>query len=373
MEIKIKPVETKKELLEFIKFPFSVYKENKLWVPPIISDMQGLLSPEKNPFWEHAEMKLFVLEKDGKIAGRIAAIIDRNFIQFHEEMTGFFGFYESINDTDVADRLLFTVKSWLKSKGMKKIIGPTAPSTNDEMGFLYEGYDTPPYLMMPHTHRYYIGLMESIKMKKAKDLYAYLVNSADLPHDRLERINEIVYKRNPGLVVRKINLKNLENDVKIAHTVYNLAWEKNWGFVPWTEKEFYEQYRKLKDLLLPDTTLLATINDNPVGMLIGVPNYNELLKDFNGKMGPVQLVQFLLKRNKIKTMRIMIMGVVKEYRNKGIEGVLYHQIIKNGMAKGYNVGEFSWILEDNTMMCRAAEMLGGKLYKKYRVFETEIL
>lgn len=370
MEIKI--VESNQDLMKFIKLPWEIYKNDHYWIPPLVSEVKTLLDEKKNPFWEHAEKILFIIEKDGEPVGRIAGIIDRNFIQFHEELCGFFAFYESTNDVEVANSLLSVVKNWLKGKGMKKVIGPTAPSTNDEMGLLYKGYDSSPYLMMPYNPKYYIELMDKIRMKKAKDLNAYLVNSADLPHDRLERINQIVYKRIPNLVVRKIDMKKLDRDVGYAHEIYNLAWEKNWGFVPWTKKEFYEQYKRLKDLLLPDTTLIATINGKPVGMLIGVPNYNEILKDFDGKLGPVQMIKFLLRRNKIKTMRIMIMGVIKEYRNKGIEGIMYHEIIKNGMKKGYHVGEFSWILEDNVMMCRAAEMLGGKLYKQYRVFETEL-
>ncbi|OGS25882.1 MAG: hypothetical protein A2297_04360 [Elusimicrobia bacterium RIFOXYB2_FULL_48_7] len=367
----IRTVETKFDMMKFIKFPWRVYRDDKNWVPQLISDTQALLDPKKNPFWKHAEGKYFLAESDdGQVIGRIAGIIDRNYIEFQGEKTGFFAFFECLNDANIAGDMLKTVAKWLKEKGMEKMMGPTAPSTNDEMGFLLEGFDSPPFLMMPHNPKYYNDLMDNYGLKKAKDLYAYFMDKKDAPVARLERINKSVRKNNPDITVRNINVKDYSNEVKNIHSIYNQAWEKNWGFVPWTEEEFFGQCEKLKSLIVPELIFLAFDKEKPVGMLIAVPNYNLVLKKLNGKLGPVEIVKFLYYKTKIKEIRVMIMGVIKSCRNKGIEGLMYHEIVKNGIRLGYPQGEFSWILEDNIMMCRAAEMLGGKVYKKYRVYET---
>jgi len=369
--MKIKTVETKKDLMNFIKFQWKIYKNDPNWVPPLIFDMKNRLDKNKNPFWKHSEQKLFlVIDDNNEILGRIAGVIDKNFIEFHNEKTGFFAFFESVDDNEVAKLLIDTVKEWLKQNGMTKMIGPTAPSTNDEMGLLIEGYDSSPYLMMGHNPKYYNDLLVNCGLTKAKDLFAYHLVSKDLPLERLNKINDAVRKRIPGLMLRKLDTKHFNNEIEYARQIYNQAWEKNWGFVPWTDEEFQFQCANLKDLVIPDLIHLAFINGKPVGMIIAVPNYYEIFKKLNGKLGPIEIIKFLLYRNRIKTLRIMIMGVIKEYRNRGIEGLLYWEVITHGMKLGYNEGELSWILEDNTMMCRAAEMLGGIPYKKYRMYET---
>jgi GNAT superfamily N-acetyltransferase len=374
--MKIKSVENNKDLLKFIKFQWEIYKDDKYWVPQLISDMMMLLDENKNLFWKHAEKKLFFIEDDtGKILGRVAGVIDHNFIKFHNEQTGFFAFFECINDKNVSSLLLSSVEMWLKEKGIKKIIGPTAPSTNDEMGLLYEGYDSEPFLMMPHNPRYYHNLVLSYGFKKAKDLYAYLWTNAEnsLPIERLTKVVNLVKNKYPELKLREVNLKNFSEELKVAVEIYNEAWEKNWGFVPWTEEEFVSQALRLKPLVDPRFIIFAYLGNEPVGMLIAVPNYNEVLKKLNGRLGLVEIIKFLYYKNKIKSIRVMIMGVKKKFRNKGFETVMFLDAINKGLYVGYEKGEFSWILEDNTMMVRAAEMLGTKLHKKYRVYEKSIL
>jgi hypothetical protein len=275
-----------------------------------------------------------------------------------------------VNDPVVTAALLGMVKRWLASKGITKMRGPMNPSTNDASGFLCDGFDSPPRIMMPHTPPYYLTLMEQCGMKKAKELYAYDMDVSAGPVDRLERLSKIAYKKNPGLTVRKFNLKDFDNEISRALSVYNRAWEKNWAFVPWTEKEFRTIAGRLKDLLLLDTTLLAEINGEPVGMLIAVPDYNFVIKKLNGRLWPLGIFKFLYYRNKIRALRLMIMGVVKEHRQRGIEGVMYYESLKNTLRLGYERCEFSWVLDDNIMTQRAAEMMGGKLYKKYRIYEN---
>jgi GNAT superfamily N-acetyltransferase len=244
------------------------------------------------------------------------------------------------------------------------------PSTNDESGFLCEGFDTPPRIMMPHTPPYYLTLAEQCGLVKAKELYAYDMDVSSGPVERLARLSAIAYKKNPGLTVRKLDLKYFKNEIDRAIAVYNAAWEKNWGFVPWTDKEFHTIAGRLKSLLLLDTTLLAEMNGKPVGMLIAVPDYNMVMKRMNGRLFPLGIIKFLYYKKKIDALRLMIMGVVKEHRQRGIEGVMYYESLKNAMQLGFKKCEFSWILDDNVMTQRAAEMMGGKLYKKYRIYES---
>ncbi len=368
--MEIRTVKTKEEFKKFIKFPWEIYKGDINWVPPLISDVEFVFGKD-NPFWGHSEKELFLAYDDsGKILGRIAAIIDRNYLKFQDVNVGFFGFFESVNDASVAKILFSEVKNWLKLRGIEKFAGPMNPSTNDEIGFLCENFNEPPKITMPYNPPYYLELTEKAGLKKAKELYAYDMDVSKGPLERLERIASITYKKNPGLKVRKFSLDDYENDIKRALSIYNEAWERNWGFVPWTEKEFYTMAHRLKDLLLLDTTLIAEINDKPVGMLIAVPDYNFILKKINGRFTPLGILKFIYYRNRLKEMRLMIMGVIKQYRQKGIEGLMYYEGLKNTQKLGYNKCEFSWVLEDNIMTQRAAEMMGGKLYKKYRVYEN---
>ncbi len=367
--MEIKTVKTKEDLKVFIEFPWKIYKGDINWVPPLISDVKFIFG-DHNPFWEHAEKELFLAYKYGNVVGRIAGVIDRNYIKFQEESVGFFGFYESVNDKEIAQALYKTVGDWLKAKGLNKMMGPMNPSTNDELGFLCEGFGAPPKIMMPYNPAYYLGLAEKSGLKKAKEVYAFDMDVSQGPLERLERIVQITYKKNPGLKIRKFSLQNFESEIKKAHAVYNQAWEKNWGFVPWTEKEFVTMAMRLKDLFLLDVTLLAEIEGKPVGMLIAVPDYNFILKKLNGRMNLSGIIKFLYFRNKIKELRLMIMGVIKDFRQKGIEGAMYYEALKNTQKLGYKKCEFSWILDDNIMTQRAAEMMGGKLYRRYRVYES---
>jgi len=371
MKTTIKQVHTKQDFKVFLDFQKEIYKGDKLWVPMLSEDLEFTL--DKSPFWEHSQKILFLAyDENKKVVGRVAAIIDNNFVSFQEQKTGFFGFFECINDQSVAKTLLEHSKEWLKKNGMTKMIGPTNPSTNDECGFLFEGYGSMPRIMMPYNPSYYHTLMENCGLSKAKDLFAFEMNINNAPVERLERVVEIANKKTPGITVKKLNPKNFKAEIDKAIEIYNSAWEKNWGFVPWTTKEFQTIAGRMKPLFLPDTTLIAEINNKPVGMLIAVPDYNFVLNKMNGKMFPFGFIKFLYYKNKLKDLRLMIMGIKKEFRQKGIEAIMYLEALKNARLLGFQKCEFSWVLEDNVMTTRAAEMMGGKLYKKYRVYETTI-
>jgi len=370
-EIEVKKVESKKELMEFIKFPWKVYQNDPYWVPPLIMDVKLILG-KKNPFWEHAEKELFIARRDGETVGRISAIIDQNYIDFHKEKMGFFGFFESVEDYLVAESLLNKAKEWLKKNGMEKIAGPMNPSTNDEVGLLIDGFDWSPFILMTYNPRYYIDFMERYGLVKKMDYFAYLIEVAKGPLEKLEKVAEKIRERNPDIKIRQANLKDWANEVENVRRIYNNAWAENWGFVPWTKEEFNTQAMKLKSFLIPGTIPIAEVDGRPVGMLITVPNYNEVTKRMDGRLNPWTILKFLWYRRKITTQRLPIMGVVKEYQKRGIETLLILEGLKGSQKIGYKYCECSWVLEDNILTQRAAEMMGGRIYKKYRVYGTTI-
>jgi GNAT superfamily N-acetyltransferase len=317
-------------------------------------------------------MVLFLAYRQGERVGRIAGIIDHHYIEFQQEKVGFFGFFESVDDVEVSDALLSKVKGWLREHGMEKMAGPMNPSTNDECGLLVDGFDVSPCLMMPYTPRYYPPLLEGGGLKKAMDLYAYLLEKSTFLFDRLDRITKRVMKREPGLRIRPIDLRHMDDELKIIKEIYNQAWSKNWGFVPLTETEIDDLAKNLKPLVVPDIVLLAYLEEEPVGFSVSLPDYNEVLKHLNGKLGFLGVLKFLYYSRKIKTVRIMLLGVKPAFQKKGIEGLLYIETFRRGTGKGYPRGECSWILENNLLMQHGIEAMGGKRYKTYRIYETDL-
>lgn len=354
---------------DFIKLPYKIYKESPYWVPQLDSENKKLLS-DKNPYWKHSKKQLFLAyDENNNIVGRVAGIIDYNYIKFQETEIGYFGFFECIDSIDVAKLLFEAVKQWLEENKIYKMMGPMNPSTNDEVGFLYEGFDSCPKLLMPYTHKYYLDLAKQCGLTKIKELYAYNIPVAlDDRTIRLEKAAKIVQKRNPTIKIKCFNKKNFRKDLADVIDIYNSAWEKNWGFVPWTNEEFEAVAKDLVGLADEKLIMLACDGDKTIGMLIAVPDYNFVFKKMNGKLFPTGLFKFLYYKNKIKDLRLMIMGVKKEYRQKGIESLMFLESLKNAVKGGYKNCELSWILDDNIMTQRAADMMNGTLYKKYAVY-----
>jgi len=369
--ITIQEVKTKKDLKTFLHFPWRIYRRDPNWVPPLLKEYAFHFSPQ-NPFLHHAEIVPYLAIRDGSIAGRMAAIIDRNYIDFHHEETGFFGFFESINDPSVTHALLDQVKGFLRSRGLNTVMGPVNPSTNDECGLLIDGFDSSPCFMMPYNPQYYQGLLEGCGLEKAKDLYANIMYGDNGFPDRIRRISSSVIKRVPGLTIRAINSRRLDEEVMLVKEVYNGAWHDNWGFVPLTDEEMDLLIKKLKSLLVPDLALFAVIGDKTVGFALAMPDYNSVIKKLNGRLGPLGLLKFFYYSRRIDTVRVMLLGVKAEYRKRGIEALLYTELFRRGMALGYKKGELSWILEDNSAMRNIIESLGGMAYKRYRLYEKPL-
>ena len=338
-------------------------------------DRRKLVNVRKNPFFKHSKIKFFIAKKDGKVVGRIAGIINDNHNKTHKDKIGFFGFFESINDTNVSGLLFNAVEEWLKEQGMNTIRGPVNPSMNDETGLLVEGFDSPPVLLSTYNPKYYQNLIAASGFNKAMDLFAYWLKNEDYVSDKMERANEIITKRY-GLTFRPINLKDKEQfkkDVESIKYVYNNAWEDNWGFVKMTDEEIDFLAADLKTFVDPNYVIFVESNGKMAGIIIALPDLNQvLIHNKKGKL-PGALYHLITKKKKIDTLRILALGIMPEFRGKGIDSALYYQIGKVSRPRGIKYGEASWILENNEMMNRGlTQIMKGKRYKVFRLFEKEI-
>ncbi len=371
MSVTVRPVQSKKEKKLFIDLEWQLNKNTANWVSPLRMERAKVLDTKKNPFYRHSQIELFIAYNKGRAVGRIAAIINENHNAFHNDKVGFWGFFECINDQETANALFGAAADWLKKRERDAMWGPMNPSTNDECGMLFEGFDTPPMLMMPHNPPYYPQLTEGFGNTKIKDLYAwYQTTEEALSHstEKLRRVSEKILKRY-DIKIRKINIKDMKNEVKLMKEVYNNAWSKNWGFVPFTDAEFDHAAADLKDIADPDFLLMAEKDDRPIGFSVILPNINEVLAKIpDGRLLPTGIFKLLSGIKKIKTVRVLILGVIKEYQFSGLGSAFYIRAMETAREKGINGGEMSWILEDNLTMNRAIESFGSRIYKKYRIY-----
>jgi len=305
------------------------------------------------------------------------AILNRAHNEFHNERAGFFGFFEVENDRNAAAALLDAARDWLGSRGAEVIRGPMNPSTNYECALLVDGFEADPMVMMTYNPAYYAELLEAYGMKKAMDLYAFDIGVDYFNHsDKLKRVADRLRKKS-NIVVRTVNMKDFKNEVGIIREVYNNAWSRNWGFVPMTEEEFEHLAKDLKQIVDPRVVLIAEQldeagNPRPVGFLLAVPDINRALKRINGRLLPFGLLKLLWHSRKINTIRVITMGGIVEFQNLGLGSILLDEIYRRGPAAGFPTGEMSWILESNVMMNRAAELIGGRRTKTYRIYEMSV-
>ena len=371
MALIITPVQDHKDLEDFLRLPWMIYKGYPCWVPPLLKEVKEMLDTDFYPFWKHACRELFLARDNGKTLGRIAAIVDDNHNKIHEEKTGFFGFYECVDNFDVSQALYETARKWLKDKGMDRMRGPASPSLNDECAFLLEGFDMPPTIMMPYNPEYYLRQAEKFGMHKVKDLYAFIKYAKDGIPPRIQKMIDRIKSRT-GVKVRPFNMKEFERDNQYLKDIYNSAWEKNWGFVPMTEEEIDLATKKLKPFAEPDLVLFAELDGKPVGLSVTVPDINQILIKLNGRMGPIEMLKFMYYKNKVTGVRSLIGGVKKEYRESGIIAAIYHENEMANLRHGYEWCELGWNLEDNDLINKFDEAIGGRVYKKYRFYEIAL-
>ncbi len=365
-------VTTKDEKKRFLQFPYKHYSEDKYWVSPLLIEQKKLINPDKNPFFNNADIVFFIASLNDKPAGRIAAIIDHRYNRYHGTKVGFFGFFESIEKEETSQLLFKVAEDWLREQGMSKVMGPANPGMMDEIGILVEGFDKYPSILMPYNKPYYDKLITEAGYKKEMDLLTYHVTQDSVDRDRATRAVEIVKKRLPGISIRKIKLKKIREEVKIIREIFNSAWKNNWGFIPLSTEEFDSLAADLKTIVDDNFAHIAEIDGKPVGFSVALPDYNQIFKTMNGRLLPFGIFKILWNKSKINKIRTALMGVLPEYQGRGIDVLLHREAIENGLKHNVYSSEVGWILENNIQMVRVAEKIGGTLDKRYRMYSKKL-
>ena len=366
--IEVVVVNDKRALKDFVELPYALYEGDPYWVPPLRIAVRELLDREKHPFYQNASAEFFLARRDGKVVGRVAGIIDRTHNKVHQESAGFFGFFECVNDLDVARALLTKAREWTAAKGAQFLRGPVNPSTNYECGMLIQGFDSSPMVMMTYNFPYYPELMERLGLHKAMDLLAYISHSQKIDMKKIGRVGDRVLAKS-GVTVRPINMKDFSGEVARVWDVYCRAWSRNWGFVPMSKAEFDLMGKEMKQILKPELVLLGEVGGRVVGFALALPDVNQALKPAGGSLFPTGLFKILYHQRLIKSVRVLALGVVEEYRTSGVAAAFYATLVRNARRLGYGDSEMSWILEDNVLMNRSIEAMGAARYKTYRIYE----
>jgi GNAT superfamily N-acetyltransferase len=368
--IRIESVAGRPDLRRFIEYPYLKYRHDPLWVPPLLVSEWERFDPKRNPFYQHARIDLYLALRAETVVGRIAAIDDDNHNRTHGDNLLFFGFFEA-DDEEVARELLAVVEGRARELGRTSVRGPANPSMNDGSGFQIDAFDTVPYLMMPQNPPEYPRFMEGAGYAKAMDLYAWLFDAEQGPSERLSRLAERVRRREQP-VVRSAEMKRLDREARILKRVYNEAWESNWGFVKYTDAEFDHLVAELKLILDPDLALFLEIDGEIAAIAIAIPDVNQVLLRLKGRLLPFGILKLLNRKRFINRGRLPILGVMPEFRNRGLELVLIDEIARRGARRGLRGGECSWVLETNTAMNRGIEAAGAELYKTYRLYQKQV-
>jgi len=375
--VSIRPVRSKRELKRFVKVPFGLHRDHPQWVAPLIFERMEFLDREKNPYFEHAEVEYFIAERDGEPVGRISVQVDHRWDEFQGGNDAMFGFFESADDPEVTAALLDAASDWAKEKGRARLLGPMDFTTNDEIGILIEGFERRPMILEPWHPPYYRERIEAEGLTKAMDVLMWELQFGDLKEG--ERFDPAIHAaaekalRDEGIVIRNMSKRDMADEVRRFMDVYNEAWGDNWGFVPITDAEVEFQAKNLKQVIDEDWAYMAEKDGEVVGAALTLPDINQVLAKLNGRLLPTGWLKFLLGKGKIDQLRVLALGVKHEYRHSGVAAGLYLKHLETAARPGtIEGGEMGWILETNGPMNRAMEGMGGKVVKKYRIFEKSL-
>lgn len=367
--MQIKEVTSAAAIQAFIDFPFDLYRQSPYWVGELKADTRHLLD-EANPFWQHATRALFMAYEGEKPLGRIMALVNRAHNEYHHENIGFFGFFDCVEDEQVATGLLQKAEDWLTQQGISVMRGPANPSSNHVYGLLVDGFDSMPAIMMPYNYSYYATLLEKAGFTKAKDLLAFHRTKKDQFSARFLKVCARCEKA-PGITLRRLNLHKIDEEAEIIRRIYNTAWAENWGFIPLTQQDIADMVHSLKPIIRPEGTCIIEENGVPAGFYICIPNMNHVLKILRGTLyNPWRTLKALWTWKHIKDARLIMLGVLPEFRKRGLDLILIKHIITHGVAV-WNEAELSWVLEDNAGMIRGIDECGCHLSKRYRVYEKK--
>ncbi|MBC6935007.1 MAG: GNAT family N-acetyltransferase [Chloroflexi bacterium] len=382
MSVEVRKVENRDEFKALFEFPWTLYKGDPYWVPPLLSMRRDLLDKQHNPAWaEYLEGDFFTARRDGRLVGTIAAYINHRHNQFHNQHIGWFGLFEVYDDQEAAAALLETAAEWVRERGYDAIRGPQTFTTHEDVGVLVDGFARP-VLLMPYNYPYYSRLIEGAGFQKAMDVYSFhLSRQGALEHktgDRLKRLTEAVMKRNK-ITVRKINPQNLKAEFELFKELYNAAWDKNWGFVPMTPRELDVMVKSLGQFFDPDKAFFAEVAGEPAGFVMAVPDFNQVLHRVYPRPGVPEVFSLLKAlwhwkiRPVIDTARIPLMGVKEAYREKGVAAVLYYYVLEALLADPrIQHSDSGWILEVNENMVSIALSFGSDIYRTYRLYEKSL-
>lgn len=373
--VTIEEVRTKRGRDDFLRLPALLYETDPNWVPNLLFLQRETISAKHNPFFEHGEAALFLAKRQGEVVGRISAQIDRRHNEFHGEATGFFGFFEAIADGEVSGALLAEAETWLRARNMERCRGPLSFSIDEEAGLLVDGFDQTPMIGMPYARPEYGPLIEAAGFGKAMDLLAYRWDLHDLPERIMEAMEKT--KRVPGLSLRKINMRHLNDEVKILLDIYSQSWKDNWGYVPVSERAARKMASDMRLIADPNLVRIAEMDGEPAGVVVGIPNLYEAIRDFKGLLDPWKALKLLwrLKIKGVETGRVMLFGVKPKFRTRELYGLpflLLHELYLGGMKRGYKWCEESWVLENNARLNALMPYWGAYVYKRYRIYEKLI-
>jgi GNAT superfamily N-acetyltransferase len=376
----IKSVETIEDRKALLSFPWTVYKDDPFWVPPIFSERMHFTDPEKNPFFQHAEVQFYMALRGGKIVGTIAVFTNQLHNEYQNENIAFFGFFEVLEDYEAAEQLFKTAEAWAKERGHTALRGPAQWSTNDECGLLVDGFDDSPRILMTYNPSYYVDFIEKLGYRYARDLWAYklgIKEFMDITGERLDKLTTRILERK-NITIYNLDMKKYDEEVNKIKLLYNNAWSKNWGFIPMTDPEFDQLADELRSIIDPDLVFIAEKDGNTVGFSLTLPDLNEPLRLAYPKPTTpewwtmIKLVWQWKVRRKVSWIRVFALGVLPEYRNLGIDALFYFKTAQVALKKGINMTEMSWILDNNDLMNRPIIAMGGEVYKTYRYYEKDL-
>lgn len=373
--LRIVPLDSKADLGRFIELPHAILGSDPAWIPPLHLERRLHLGAKTNPWFEHARWKAWLAYRGDKLVGRISAQIDSLHLELHKDDAGFFGMLDAEDNPETFAALMGAAEEWLRSEGIKRVRGPLSLSINDEVGLLVDGFDTSPYFMMGHSKPYYGTHIEQAGYHKAKDMLAYVVEP-NFPAPKV--MKRLLGKSKQSITVRPLDNKRFDAELAVLRDIFNDAWSDNWGFVPFTEAEFKDLGHTLKVLIASELIQIAEVDGEPAAFIVALPNVNEVIKDFGGKLLPFNWAKLLwqLKVKFPKSSRVPLMGVRRSFHNTplgpGLAFLVIDAVRHHLVARGVEQVELSWILEDNDGMRNIIEAIGGRDYKRYRVYEKEL-
>jgi hypothetical protein len=375
--VSIRPVRTRRELKRFVKVPFHLHRDHPQWVPPLVFERMQFLTKKKNPYFEHAEAEYFIAERDGEPVGRISAQIDRRWDEFQGGSDAMFGFFETTEDPEVARALIAAAAEWAAAKGRARILGPMDFTTNEEIGILIEGYERRPMILEPWHPPHYRELIEAEGFEKAMDVLMWELQFGDLKEgERFDPAIHVAAEKalhEEGITIRNLRKREMAAEVRRFTDVYNEAWGSNWGFVPITDAEVEFQAKNLKQVIDEDWAFMAEKDGEVIGAALTLPDINQVMAKLNGRLLPFGWLRFLRGKGKIDQLRVFALGVKHEYRHSGVAAGLYLKHLETAAQPDtIEGGEMGWILETNGPMNRAMEGMGGKVVKRYRLYERAL-